>query len=430
MANLVLKNKKHTDVMLELYRGDANEDYASWRMINSSGTLYLKCNYTDKVVDYFNVFTLAYNTGHATLKGNLAIGGNLSVPGSSTLTGTITAGNIMTFNHSSADNHKITSNAGAMHYSSHSTTYLSSGTSSSIIFQPCGVEQGRFGTDGYLQLKSGGTANATLVGPAKAGTFKFPDTGGTFVTHETKGTAVGGGTQPVYIASTGRVTASTSTVGTSTKPVHLNAGIITECSTYAGGTKVTLNGSNKGASTASFYAPTGAGTSGQLLVSSGGAPTWKSLADIADSRYVNTAGDTMTGTLKIKSGDAGNWTEGIRIAPASNGWTTLILGSSADSGTGVGAWSFHTYDNHFYLAHNGSNNGSPMITGIPNDGFNISGTLNLANGTWNKVGDDAYFGDNNTAGSFAIKGQNGYTNLKLVSNNGADSCGYITYNQD
>ena len=154
-----------------------------------------------------------------------------------------------------------------------------------------------------------------------------------------------------------------------------------------------------------------------------------------DGRYVNTVGDTMTGTLKIKSGNSGDWTEGIRIAPADNGWTSLVLGSDADSGTGTGAWSFHTYNNNFYLSHNGSSDGSPMITGIPNTGFSVSGNLNvggtleLANGTWNKAGDDVYFGNNNTAGSFAIKGQNGYTNLKLVSNGGDSSC-YITYNQD
>lgn len=45
--------------------------------------------------------------------------------------------------------------------------------------------------------------------------------------------------------------------------------------TYAGGTNVTLNGENKSNSTASFYAPESAGTSGQMLISSGsGAPTW------------------------------------------------------------------------------------------------------------------------------------------------------------
>ena len=44
----------------------------------------------------------------------------------------------------------------------------------------------------------------------------------------------------------------------------------------------------------------------------------------------------------------------------------------------------------------------------------LAGVLKLANGTWNHAGDDAYFGDNNTAGSFAIKGINGTTNLKMV----------------
>jgi hypothetical protein len=66
-----------------------------------------------------------------------------------------------------------------------------------------------------------------------------------------------------------------STLGSGTKPIYLSSGTATECSTYAGGTAVTLNNASKAASTASFYAPTGAGTSGQLLKSSGsGAPTW------------------------------------------------------------------------------------------------------------------------------------------------------------
>jgi hypothetical protein len=51
-------------------------------------------------------------------------------------------------------------------------------------------------------------------------------------------------------------------VGSTTKPVYLSGGKITEGSTYAGGTAVTLNGASKGASTASFYAPTAAGTAG------------------------------------------------------------------------------------------------------------------------------------------------------------------------
>lgn len=75
-------------------------------------------------------------------------------------------------------------------------------------------------------------------------------------------------------ATLGSTTADT---GSTTKPIYLKKGVATEGSTYAGGTAVTLNGSAKGSSTASFYAPTAAGTSGQYLVSAGASksPTWK-----------------------------------------------------------------------------------------------------------------------------------------------------------
>jgi hypothetical protein len=45
--------------------------------------------------------------------------------------------------------------------------------------------------------------------------------------------------------------------------------------TYAGGTNVTLNGTNKSNNSASFYAPTTGGSSGQVLISNGNdTPTW------------------------------------------------------------------------------------------------------------------------------------------------------------
>lgn len=71
----------------------------------------------------------------------------------------------------------------------------------------------------------------------------------------------------------------TATVGGTTVPIYLNAGVATKCTTYAGGTNVTLNGSGKSGSTASFYAPTSAGTSGYGLMSQGsGEPVWKPLS--------------------------------------------------------------------------------------------------------------------------------------------------------
>jgi hypothetical protein len=60
-------------------------------------------------------------------------------------------------------------------------------------------------------------------------------------------------------------------------------------------------------------------------------------------------------------------------------------------------------------------------------GDTMTGALHFANGTWNKVGDDAQFGDNNTAGSFAIQGINGNTNLKMVTY-GNTTYGTITWN--
>ena len=72
-------------------------------------------------------------------------------------------------------------------------------------------------------------------------------------------------------------------VGTSSKPVYVAAnGRVTQGSTYAGGTAVTLNGTSKGASTASFYAPTAAGTANQVLKSTAGTPEWTTVASVSN----------------------------------------------------------------------------------------------------------------------------------------------------
>ena len=67
--------------------------------------------------------------------------------------------------------------------------------------------------------------------------------------------------------------------GTENNPVYLDNYILKTCSKYAGGTAVTLNGTSKSASTANFYAPTTAGTAGQILKSNGtGAPVWADMS--------------------------------------------------------------------------------------------------------------------------------------------------------
>lgn len=119
----------------------------------------------------------------------------------------------------------------------------------------------------------------------------------------------------------------TTTVGSTTKPIYLNAGVATESSTYAGGTAVTLNGTSKSASTASFYAPTSGGTSGQVLKSNGtSAPTWQ-----AETTYTLTTtgtGNAVTGvslsgtTFTVTKGNAG-LTGTVTVSQGGTGLTSF-----------------------------------------------------------------------------------------------------------
>lgn len=71
------------------------------------------------------------------------------------------------------------------------------------------------------------------------------------------------------------------TVGGTITPIYLKNGIATACSQYAGGTNVSLNGSNKSGQSASVYAPTIAATvANQLIIAnSSKIPTWATFAN-------------------------------------------------------------------------------------------------------------------------------------------------------
>ena len=124
------------------------------------------------------------------------------------------------------------------------------------------------------------TDASRLTTAKSSGFYKFGTTAEghiasvTAVTASDLTTLIGATTYAPYNATGYQV--KVSKLGSTTKPLYTSAaGTFAECSTYAGGTAVTLNGTSKAASTASFYAPTEAGTSGQILKSSGsGAPTW------------------------------------------------------------------------------------------------------------------------------------------------------------
>lgn len=93
------------------------------------------------------------------------------------------------------------------------------------------------------------------------------------------------------------------------------------------------------ATSAMIYGPTSAGTSGQILQSTGGVPEWVNASSVVGN-FVSKSGDTMTGALTMKSrrnnivvdvvGGAGNtWDEGAGAlsiqVPNDSGQTPLIL---------------------------------------------------------------------------------------------------------
>lgn len=84
--------------------------------------------------------------------------------------------------------------------------------------------------------------------------------------------------------------------GSKSVPVYVKEeGTIDTCDTYAGGTRVRLNGGWKGATTAEFYAPTSYGSSGQYLKSAGqnNAPVWESSGSVARDNGQLVTGGTV-----------------------------------------------------------------------------------------------------------------------------------------
>ena len=148
-------------------------------------------------------------------------------------------------------------------------------------------------------------ASDTLDATKLSGTI--PSECYTDTTYESKAASSGG--TAVSLCTTGekytweQKQAKVSKLGSTTKPVYTSAaGTFAECSTYAGGTAVTLNGTSKAANTASFYAPTGAGTSGYLLKSGGSstAPSWIAQTTIAPG--ISIATDSGDSSISLAAG--------------------------------------------------------------------------------------------------------------------------------
>ena len=89
--------------------------------------------------------------------------------------------------------------------------------------------------------------------------------------------------------------------------------------------------------------------------SAGGAATSIVSRTLWGQNFNGTA--NVDGTIKI-NGTYGSYTEGIRIYPPSNKWTTILLAgtdNTASEGTSTKSWSIHNNDGSFYINKNGSN---------------------------------------------------------------------------
>lgn len=261
MANLVLQNNtksKSTDITLKV------NGSSDWKISNNNGTFII--NSTNNLLSIDTDGNVKIHEGHLFLDGATTKSANNTTQ--------------VVFRQKQSDGSMLEhialsskDDAFVINPASNSTTsqvvlYLRADKTSllpsSLKIDKNLTVTGTSTLTGTVYIKSGASATATLAGPTAAGTFTFPNTGGTFVTHATRGTAVGGAAQPVYIASTGRATVLSSTVGGTTRPTYLKAGVIEPIT-----------------SVAVAYGGTGATTAVNARANLGTAPGWETSATTA-----------------------------------------------------------------------------------------------------------------------------------------------------
>lgn len=156
-----------------------------------------------------------------------------------------------------------------------------------------------------------------------------------------------------------------------------------------------------------------------------------------DNTYLKTSGGTMTGKIILT-------TDAAYLNDTASGYS--IYGSLSSSNVGIGTSGLATIfsgaptlnmvlrtsgDNLYHYNHSKSarylildtNNYSSHA--LPLSGGTMTGALNFANNTWNKVGDDAYMGDCDVAGMIGIKGSNAATPGFAMYNNSGTLLGKL-----
>ena len=117
----------------------------------------------------------------------------------------------------------------------------------------------------------------------------------------------------------------------------------------------------------------------------------------------------VTGVLPVSHGGTGNTTQIANRAIYAETASKLSSSGHYMSSSKMAINSTSEPGYQFYV------NGTSYFSGITTH----AAAVNFANGTWNLVGDDVYFGDHNVAGGFGILGKNGNTRLDFCQYNAA-----------
>ena len=175
-----------------------------------------------------------------------------------------------------------------------------------------------------------------------------------FVTYPYPSEGLGSKTKPVYLAPVTKGGYSNADQAYQESSAHV-------CDDYAGGTKVTLNGTNKGASEASFYAPTSYGSSGQFLKSAGAnaAPTWETVT-------IPTKDSWNYDDVYVKYNASQSLTDAQKTQARSNigaGTSSLAIGTTALTAAA---------GNHTHSTTLATDSGTATVTMAPNETYKLS----------------------------------------------------------
>lgn len=152
-----------------------------------------------------------------------------------------------------------------------------------------------------------------------------------------------------------------------------------------------------------------------------------------NSIYANPSTGAMTankfngGTLELYPGNKTDFSEGLRIHTATNGWTTLIFcgtDNTGTSGTSTNSWGLHTHVGNFYINRNNSDRVNVNRLWGHSNGYTIGNTTesgyNFTVGGTSKFIGKAAFDNTVTAASFVgpLSG-NASSSSKLTTNAGS-----------